>query len=120
VSPLAIDFPLSLGAGGDTRWTASATRAAEQLIEELLFTAPGERLTRPDLGCGLLELVFDPARDELRAATQFQIAASLEKWLSGLVRIVSVTVGGSGAELEAVVEYQLAGGVTTRSVTFRQ
>lgn len=117
---LAITFPLALGDGGDTLTTASETDAAEQLIEQLLFTSPGERLAQPDLGCGLLKLLFDPTSHELRAATEFQVGAELQHWLGDVVRIVSVVVSGNGAEVDVVVEYQLAASATTHTVAFRR
>ena len=42
--------------------TAEATDAdyVNELIELVLFTSPGERVNRPDLGCGLLQQVFAP------------------------------------------------------------
>ena len=36
------------------------------LIEQVLFTSPGERVMRPDFGAGLLALVFEPNSVELR------------------------------------------------------
>jgi hypothetical protein len=39
------------------------------LIEQVLFTSPGERVNRPDFGSGLRQLVFAPNSDE-RAAYQ--------------------------------------------------
>ena len=35
------------------------------MIEQVLFTAPGERVNRPDFGCGLLQMVFGPNSSEL-------------------------------------------------------
>ena len=49
-----VAFPLAVRADGATSTVNRQRAAVEQLIEELLFTNPGERLNRPDLGCGLL------------------------------------------------------------------
>ena len=46
------------------------------LIEQLLFTSPGERVMRPDFGCGLLDLVFAPNSPEL-ASTPRALRAGL-------------------------------------------
>ena len=47
----------------------------------MLFTAPGERVNRPDFGSGLLQLVFAPNSDELAGATQFLVQGALQQWL---------------------------------------
>lgn len=116
----AVAFPLHLDASGVAARVSSLTVETEQLIEELLFTALGERLNRPDLGCGLLELVFQPASDELAAATQFQVTAELQKWLGDLIRVISVTTEARGAELITTVTYALvANGVAQTAVFVR-
>jgi uncharacterized protein len=118
MSPTAIQFPLQLDSSGNAALAPSLATAAEQLIEELLFTALGERLNRPDLGCGLLELVFDPATDALRAATQFQVTSELQRWLGDVIRVVSVTVTANGAQVEVTVVYALATGGPQQTAVF--
>ena len=54
-----------------------------QLVEQVLFTSPGERVNLPDFGSGLLQLPFAPNSVELAAATQFAVQGALQKWLSG-------------------------------------
>ena len=53
----------------------------------MLFTAPGERVNRPDFGSGLLQLVFAPNSDELAAATQFLVQGALQQWLGDLIEV---------------------------------
>ena len=57
--PINIAFPLAFDGTGRT---ALADRDAHirQMIEQLLFTEPGERVMRPTFGCALLQLVFAP------------------------------------------------------------
>jgi phage baseplate assembly protein W len=114
----AVAFPLALSPEGEAAMVSSYVSAAEQLIEELLFTDPGERLNRPTLGCGVIELVFGALTDELRASTQFQVASRLQQWLGDVIRVISVTVGGTGSELDVTVSYQLVGSAEARQVTF--
>jgi uncharacterized protein len=113
-----VAFPLHLDSAGDTAPAPSYPAAIEQLIEELLFTALGERLNRPDLGCGLLELVFEPASDELRAATEFQVTAQLQKWLGDLIRVISVTTESQDAQLITTVTYALLTNGTAQTAVF--
>ena len=48
-----------------------------QLVEQVLFTSPGERVNLPDFGSGLLQLPFAPNSLEMAAATQFTVQAAL-------------------------------------------
>ena len=56
------------------------------LIEQVLFTAPGERVMRPDFGSGLLGLVFEPNGPGLAAATRHLVEAALQRELGDLHR----------------------------------
>ena len=71
----------------------------------MLFTAPGERVNRPDFGCGLLRLVFAPNSDELAAATQFLVQGSLQQWLGDLIEVNDVQVESDDARLLVEVQY---------------
>ena len=54
-----LDHPWHIDATGRTAQTDDAGHLRD-LIEQVLFTAPGERVMRPDFGSGLLGLVFEP------------------------------------------------------------
>lgn len=77
-----------------------------QLIEQLLFTSPGERVNRPDFGTGLMQLVFAPNSRELAAATEFTIQGALQQWLGELIMVESVTVTSEESSLRISVQYQ--------------
>ncbi|MFE3828456.1 GPW/gp25 family protein [Streptomyces sp. NPDC059092] len=62
------------------------------LIEQLLFTSPGERVMRPDFGCGLLDLVFTPNSPELASAVELSVQASLQRWLGELIEVEALDV----------------------------
>lgn len=80
----------------------------EQLIEQLLFTDRGDRVNRPDLGAGLLELIFAPASAEVIAVVQSQVAAALNRWLGEKILVESVQVVVSeGNRLTVTVQYVL-------------
>lgn len=92
------------------------------LIEQLLFTLPGERVNRPDFGCGLMQLVFAPNSPELAVTVQALVQASLQQWLGQLLRIDEVAASSEDAALTVAVRYtvletQQAGAVQfTRSL----
>lgn len=75
------------------------------LIQQVLFTAPGERVMRPDFGSGLLALTFEPNSLELAATTQFLVQGSLQQWLGHLIAVESVEVSGVDGALHVSVQY---------------
>ena len=113
-----VEYPLRLDASGRAARAPSLTVATEQLIEQALFTELGSRLNRPELGCGLLELVFDVASDELRAATQFQASSALQRWLGDVIRVIAVTATTRSGVLEVTVQYALPDDGVTRTAVF--
>jgi uncharacterized protein len=89
-----------------------------QLIEQVLFTAPGERVNMPDFGSGLLQLAFAPTSMELAAATQFAVQGALQKWLGNSVKIQSVIASAEDAALTVTVTYSLPTTDVTQVQTF--
>jgi len=75
------------------------------LIEQVLFTVPGERVNRPSFGSGLLQLVFAPSSDELATATQFLVQGSLQQWLGDLIQVQTVTVTSDDSTITVTVNY---------------
>lgn len=82
-------------------------RHIRDMIEQVLFTAPGERVNRPDLGSGLLQLVFEPNSDELAITTQFMVQAALQQWLGDIIEVNNVTVSNEDSSLSVTVAYTI-------------
>jgi phage baseplate assembly protein W len=99
-----IDFPFSFDGRGRTTEIDDDGHLRD-LIEQVLFTAPGERVNRPDFGSGLMRLVFAPNSDELAAATQFLVQASLQQWLGDLIEVNEVEVENQDSSLLVTVRY---------------
>jgi len=99
-----LDFPYSFGSSGRTADTDDDPHIRD-LIEQVLFTAAGERVNRPDFGSGLLRLVFAPNSDELAAATQFLVQGSLQQWLGDLIEVNEVRVDNSDSSLLIEIQY---------------
>jgi uncharacterized protein len=99
-----IDFPYRIDGRGRTA-TTSEEEHIRDLIEQVLFTAPGERVNRPTFGSGLLRLVFAPNGDALAAATQMTVQGNLQQWLGDLIQVTEVQVEDVDAELRLVVRY---------------
>ena len=71
---------------------ATSDEHSRQMIEQVLFTVPGERVNRPDFGTGLQQLVFGPSSPELAAATEFTVQGALQKWLEDVIQVEEVQV----------------------------
>lgn len=89
-----------------------------QLVEQVLFTSPGERVNLPDFGSGLLQLPFATNSVEMAAATQFTVQAALQKWLSSYIKVQSVVATAEEAVLKVTVTYSLLGTDVTQVQTF--
>jgi phage baseplate assembly protein W len=103
---MQVDYPFRLDPRGRSAMTAHDEHVRD-LVEQVLFTAPGERVNRPEFGSGLMQLVFDPARDELATATQLLVRGSLQRWLSDLIRVEDTTVEIHDSQLRVTVVYVL-------------
>lgn len=101
-SPL--DFPWAIDGRGRTA-AADADGHIRDLIEQVLFTSPGERVMRPDFGSGLLAMVFEPGGPEVAAAAQFLVQGSLERELGDLLSVLAVQVEAIDASLVVTVAY---------------
>lgn len=89
--------------------SAEATEDAHvrQMIEQVLFTAPGERVNRPEFGTGLLQLVFAPNSPELGSATEFMVQGALQRWLGDVIQVEAVNVESEESTLRVLVRYRV-------------
>ena len=85
--------------------TAEEDDHLRDMIEQVLFTNPGERVNLPDFGCGIKQLVFAPNSDTLASVTQFTISQALQKWLGDLITVQSVDVHADEATLNIQIVY---------------
>jgi phage baseplate assembly protein W len=97
-------FPYAFDASGHTAHSDPLAHIGE-MIEQILFTSPGERVNRPTFGSGTAQLVFAPNSDVLAAAQQQAVQAGLQQWLSDLIRVQSVDVTAGEATLQVTVIY---------------
>lgn len=114
---MQIDYPFHPDARGRTAETGEEEHV-QDLIEQVLFTAPGERVNRPEFGSGLMQLVFVPGGDEVATATQFLVQGALQQWLGDLIQVEAVEVESGDATLRATVRYTLRRNQQSRTATF--
>jgi phage baseplate assembly protein W len=104
VNETFFDFPFRIDGRGRTAETDRDDHVRD-LIHQVLFTAPGERVNRPDFGCGIGQLTFMPNGDQLAAATQFLVQGALTRWLDTVIVVHEVLVEALDAQLTVTVAY---------------
>jgi phage baseplate assembly protein W len=114
-----LDFPLAIDTRGRIALTDEDDHVRD-MIMQVLFTAPGERVNRPEFGCGLKQLVFAPASDALAAATEQLIHGSLLRWLEPVISVERVAVAVGDGLLEITVAYARRDTQERREHVFRQ
>jgi hypothetical protein len=112
-----IDFPFHFDARGRSAATNDDDHIRD-MIEQLLFTSPGERVNRPDFGSGLLQMVFAPNSPELAAALQYTTQAALQRWLGDLIELQALEVSSDDAALRVEVRYVVRRTGELRTDTF--
>ena len=101
----SVNFPYQFDGRGRT---ADAMQDyVRQLVEQVLFTSPGERVNLPDFGSGLLQLPFALNSVEMAAATQFTVQGALQKWLSNYIKVQSVVATANEGTLTVTVSYSM-------------
>jgi phage baseplate assembly protein W len=79
----------------------------EQMMFQVLFTAPGERINRPDFGCGVKRLVFAPNSEVSAALAQVSIFQALTRWLGTVITVNDVKARAIEERLEITIAYTL-------------
>ena len=112
-----LDFPYHFDATGRSAATSAAEHIRD-LIEQVLFTTPGERVMRPDFGAGLLALVFEPNSVTLAATTQFLVQSGLQQHLSNLIAVRAVGVEAIDSALQVTVRYSVLRDASVQTASF--
>jgi phage baseplate assembly protein W len=99
-----LDNPFHIDGRGRSAST-SLDDHIRDLIYQVLFTAPGERVNRPDFGCGIRQLLFMGNSDVLATTTHFLVQGSLQRWLGDLIALERVTVTNQDERLVVEVVY---------------
>ena len=116
---LDIDYPFHFDPRGRTAATDDDDHVRD-MIEQLLFTSPGERVNRPDFGSGLWQMVFAPNSPELAAALQFTLQAALQRWLGDVISVAALDVSSNDSTLQVTLSYTVLATGESRSDTFNR
>jgi phage baseplate assembly protein W len=111
-------FPFGVSASGGIGPDPDPDAELRAKIVQVLFTAPGERVNLPEFGCGLFNLVFDPANPVLLAAVEFTVGQALTRWLGGDLVVAGVDVQPQGEVITIEVAYLRRADLARQSVRF--
>lgn len=116
---MAVAFPFHVDPLGRTARPAGPAAHARELLEQLLFTSPGERVMRPTYGGGVTQLVFAPSGDQAAAAAQHLISGAIQQWLAAWIELQSVEVDSGDATMVITVRYRIRETGTDERTEFR-
>ncbi len=96
-------FPFRIDPRSNEGARATYATHADQMVRQLLLTAPGERADLPEFGCGLRNLLFAPnplqsggqastTPDAVQVTTQLMVQSALTRWLGDQIKLQSCTV----------------------------
>ena len=77
---LGWNFPVGLDDGGQIELVPSGEEGIRQSIWTILSTSPGERVMRPDFGCGIYDLVFGVNGAATATAVTRAVREALATW----------------------------------------
>lgn len=112
-----LDYPFHFDDRGRTATTLEADHVRD-MIEQLLFTNPGERVNRPTFGSGLQQLIFAPNSPELAATLQYTMQAALQQWLGDVIEVRDLQVSSIDARLQVELRYVILSDGTEQVETF--
>jgi len=99
-------FAVDLGRGRIAE-EENYAKHVEQMMFQVLFTAPGERIDRPDFGCGVKRLVFAPNSEVSASLAQVTIFQALTRWLGTAITVNDVKALAIEEKLEIKIAYTL-------------
>ena len=117
--PDQLDYPFGFDPRGRSRLTGAGDHVRD-LIEQVLFTAPGERVNRPEFGTPIKDLVFEGISDTLVVTTEQMVHGALIRWLDSLISVESVSVDADGSTFTVTVVYALRGDDDRRTDVFQR
>jgi phage baseplate assembly protein W len=117
MASVEFDFPFHFDGRGRTASTSEADHVRD-MIEQLIFTNPGERVNRPDFGSGILQLIFAPNSPELAAAVQVTLQAAVQRWLGDVIELRDLDVQATDSTLSIDMKYLIRRTNEEQTATF--
>jgi uncharacterized protein len=115
----SITFPLQFDGRGRTALAADDDHVRD-LIEQLLFTSPGERVNNPTFGCGLLQIPFQPNSTQLQQTTEFLLRGALSQFLGNVIDVQSIAVDRNDSTFSVTLSYVVRASGSAQLATFER
>ena len=115
---MQLDFPYHFDGRERTAETSEEDHIRD-LIEQILFTNPGERVNRPDFGAGINQLLFAPASPERAATTEFMLRGALQQYLGQRIEVTGLSAEAVDASIEITIAYRILRTGVQASAKFR-
>lgn len=115
---MQVAYPYRVAGSGRTAGDEDVNRHIRAMIEQVLFTTPGERVNRPDFGSGLMQFVFAAESAETLTAAHFLVQGALQQWLGDVIDVEDVEVRSEESALHVVVRYTVLRTNQAQTATF--
>ena len=103
-----ITYPIGIDIGlGRLSEESDYGRHVDQMIRQVLFTSPGERVNRPEFGCGIRQMLFAPNSPTAAALAQITVRQALDKWLGTVIQVNEIETEAKQETLLIRIEYTL-------------
>lgn len=99
-----LDYPFQVNERGRAGIT-NRNDHVRDMIFQVLFTNPGERVNRPDFGCGLLHLLFGATNSALMATVRVSVQGALQRWLGDIIEVQDIIIQQDESRLTVEVIY---------------
>ena len=81
-----IHYPISVDKGlGKLAEESDYDDHIKDLMMQVLLTNPGERINRPDFGCGIKQMIFAPNSQITADLAKITILQALDEWLGSVI-----------------------------------
>jgi uncharacterized protein len=97
-------FPFNYNIYGHVE-DAGIDKHIRDMMEQILFTIPGERVNRPDFGCGVQNMVFGSTLPEVMSVKQTGIQSQLQRYLGHLIKLQEVKVTTEESRVDILIRY---------------
>jgi len=102
-----VSLPYRVDGRSRTAEAESHDAHIRDLIETVLFTVPGERVNRPDFGCGLEQFLFSPLDPTIAGTAEIQVRSGLQRWLGDVIDLGEIDVDVVESTLRITVQYRV-------------
>lgn len=115
---MQVDFPYHFDGRERTSETSEEDHIRD-LIEQILFTNPGERVNRPQFGAGVYQLLFAPISDEQVATIEFMIRGALQQYLGQRIEVQDISAEGVDSAITITIAYRILRSDALSSASFK-